>query len=335
MSQVSSILQKATRNKLDRLNIITYPTHERQNTPFEKVNANFFLWQGEGIKNWEDKYAPLPKNFILLNPKHGDKQIPDYITPDVVFSQNKMAHYPISRKIAQKYDIPLVNLEHCLPWPNISQQQFQQMFSMQGNVNVFISDYSRKKWGFDESNSVVIEHGVDSSLFSPPTEELKREGVMVCVNDYINRDWCCGYSIFQQITGHPNNPSFNYKIVGNTPGLSEPAKSVPDLVNHYNTSKVFLCTSTVSPISFALLEAMSCGLPVVAMATCAVPEIITHNHNGMISNNPEDLQKYCLELLEDEDKRKELGNNARKTIIERFSLEKFVNNWEKVFRSLV
>jgi glycosyltransferase involved in cell wall biosynthesis len=333
MSQIASILQRATRNKLDRLNVITYPTHERYQTSLANTNIDFYLWQGDGIKTWESKYAPLPFNHILLNPKYKENQIPDYITPDIIFSQNKLAHYSISAKLAQQYKIPLVNLEHCLPWSNITKQQFEQLHRMQGNVNVFITDYSRRKWGFDESNSVVIEHGLDTEVFKPKDID-KEYGVLVVCNDYINRSWCCGYNIFQQVTGHPN-PIFPYKVLGSTPGLSEAAKDVEDLVLHYNKSKVFLCTATISPISFALLEAMSCGLPVVAMATCAVPEIIKHGYNGMISTNPQDLQNYCKELLMDEDMRKELGKNARKTILERFSLAKFVNKWEHAFRSLI
>jgi glycosyltransferase involved in cell wall biosynthesis len=85
----------------------------------------------------------------------------------------------------------------------------------------------------------------------------------------------------------------------------------------------------------ALLEAMACGLPVVALSTCAVPEIITHAYNGMISEDPRDLQNYCRELLMDEGMRIELGNNARKTIEERFNLNRFTNQWEKVFRNLI
>lgn len=334
MSQVASILQRATRNKLDRLNIITFPTHERTQSHLANINANFFLWQGHGIKSWESKYAKLPKNHILLNPKYGENQLPDYIIPDISWSQNKLAHYSISANLAKRYKIPLINLEHCLPWTTITQKQFEQLYRMQGDINVFITDYSRRKWGYDDSNSIVIEHGLDTDLFQPISID-KEYDVLVVVNDYINRDWCCGYKEFCKITGHPNNIQFNYKVIGNTPGLSQPANGVHDLINYYNKSKIFLCTATISPISFALLEAMSCGLPVVALATCAVPEIITHNHNGMISQNPDDLQQFIKELLNDEDKRTELGKNARQTIIDRFNLPQYINKWEHVFRTLI
>ena len=68
------------------------------------------------------------------------------------------------------------------------------------------------------------------------------------------------------------------RIRGNRANLfypaSTPAESVADLVNEYCSSKVFLNTSTVSPIPTTLLEAMSCGSAVVSTATCMIPEII-------------------------------------------------------------
>lgn len=334
MNQISSILQKATRNKLDRLNIITYPTHERFQSNLSNINADFYLWQTHHSKKWITKYNELPKNHILLNQKFGENQLPDYITPDEIISQNKLAHYDTSIHLAKKYKIPLINVEHVLPWTNITNKQLKQLFMMQGDVNVFITKYNQSAWGYDDSNSVVIEHGINSDLFKPKQTD-KIYDVLIVVNDLINRDWCCGYSLFKEISGYPDNRYFDCKIVGDTPGLSQPAESTSDLIDIYNKSKVFLCTALVSPISMALLEAMSCGLPVVANASCAVPEIITHGYNGFISKNPEELRKYCVDLLNDEDMRKEVGNNARNTIKKRFSVDRFTSQWENVFRSLI
>jgi glycosyltransferase involved in cell wall biosynthesis len=332
MSQVSSILQRATRNKLDKLNILTYPTHERYASHLANINADFYLWQGEHTVKWNEKYAKIPKNHILLNPKHGDKQLPDYITPDIIFSQNKLAHYSISAKLAQKYKVPLVSLEHCFPWKGISPQQLQQLYNMQGNVNVFISDISRKNWGFNESNSVVIEHGIDYNLFKPQDTD-KTIDLLLVGNDIINRDILLGWTEFCYITGYPNSP-YKLKILGSNPGISEPASSINELVSYYNKSKIFICPAKNSPIPYSLIEAMSCGCACVCYKQGLVSDVIQHNVNGMISDNPDELKKYCVELLEDEDKRKELGENARKLVKTRFNLDRFTKDWTKVFRSL-
>lgn len=332
MNQISSILQKATRNKLDRLNIITFPTHERHASCMSNINADFFLFQGSGIKTWEDKYAKLPKNHVLLNPKFGNNQLPDYITPDISWSQNKLAHYAISVDIAKRYKIPLINLEHCLPWLGITQKQLEQLYKMQGDVNVFISDYSRRAWGYNETNSVVIEHGLDNNFFAPYNTD-KIYDTLAVANDFRNRNTLLGWDEYQYIIKSlPNN---NHKLVGSNPGYSLPANGTQELVQFYNQSKIFLCTAKISPIPFSLIESMSCGIPAVCYKQAMVSEAIKHGYNGMISDNVDELVKYTKQLLEDENMRKEIGNNARKTAIERFNLNRFTKEWEHVFRSLI
>lgn len=333
MSQVAGILQRATTNKLDRLNILTYPTHERYASHLAQTNCDYFLYQGEGIKTWESKYAKLPKNHTLLNPQHGENQLPDYITPHIVFSQNKLAHYSISAKLANKYRCPLVNLEHCLPWHSIQPKQLEQLYGMQGDINVFISDYSRRAWGYTEKNSVVVEHGIDANIFKP--QEVEKEwDILVVANDFVNRNDLLGWQEFCYITGYPNSP-YKIKIVGSNPGISEPASSVQELVSFYNKSKVFLCTAKHSPIPYSLIEAMSCGCACVCYEQAMVSETISHATNGMLSNDVHDLKNYCQELLMEEDMRLELGHNARNLAKTRFSLDRFISQWEQIFRSVI
>ena len=104
-----------------------------------------------------------------------------------------------------------------------------------------------------------------------------------------------------------------------------------ELVNEYASSQVYLNTTTVSPIPTSLLEAMACGCAVVTTATCMIPDVVKHGENGMISNNESELRSYIEELLSNEDLRNELGKNARQTIVEQFSEESFLKNWNRIF----
>ena len=94
---------------------------------------------------------------------------------------------------------------------------------------------------------------------------------------------------------------------------------------------MYLNTTTVSPIPTSLLEAMACGCAVVTTATCMIPDIVKHGENGMISNDEKELRSYIEQLLEDEDLRNKLGENARQTVIEQFSEESFISNWNRIF----
>ena len=77
---------------------------------------------------------------------------------------------------------------------------------------------------------------------------------------------------------------------------------------------------------------MSCGCAVVSTATCMIPEIIENGVNGFISNDHEELKQYFVDLLNDEGLAKEIGNNARKTITEKYSASKFVDRWNEILK---
>jgi glycosyltransferase involved in cell wall biosynthesis len=59
-----------------------------------------------------------------------------------------------------------------------------------------------------------------------------------------------------------------------------------------------------------------------------IPEIVENGVNGFISNDEEELKQYLVDLLNDEELAKKLGENARKTIVENFSQEEFIRKWD-------
>ena len=76
---------------------------------------------------------------------------------------------------------------------------------------------------------------------------------------------------------------------------------------------------------------MSCGCAIVTTSTCEIPRIIENGVNGFISNDESELSSYCKQLLSDPDLAKKMGMAARETIKEKFSQERFVNEWNTIF----
>jgi len=331
---VQTILRNATRDVNGPLNILTFPTHERYQTNLAKTGHFFYLWQAEGIKPWVRSYAELPQNTVLLNAEKGAAQIPENIDIDIVLSQNKFGQFEIASQIAEQIAAPLVSIEHTLPMQEWSEAQLKQMHQMRGDINIFISDYSRDRWGWSSNDAMVLHHGIDTELFSIDESVKREKRVLSVVNDWINRDWCCGYRLWEQITGYPES-TLPLHVIGDTPGLSSAAPSTEALIEQYRKSSVFLNTSLISPVPTSLLEAMACGCAVVTTATCMIPEIIQNGQNGYMSNNPEELRSFVDKLIEDDELAKEIGENARRTILENFSIEKFVEQWKNVFYECV
>lgn len=326
-SAIGSILRAATRGQGRPLNIITFPTHEAYETSLCLTGHNFYAIRANGIKDWNRKYRPLPANYTLLNPARGNNQLPPELDFDLVLSQNKFGQFQIAQKISRQLHLPLISLEHTLPHPSWGAAQRQGLRQMSGHIDVFISDFSRQAWGF-EGAADVIHHGIDTETFKPNAMTVKKKGhVLSVVNDFVNRDWCCGFKLWEEVT-----KDLPFQLLGDTPGMSKPAASVAELVREYRKAAVFLNTSLISPVPTALLEAMSCGCAVVSSATCMIPDIIEDGVNGYLSNDPAVLRERVQALLEKPDLAQRLGVAARKTIEEKFSLASFINNWNATFQ---
>lgn len=333
---LSNIIRSATRKNGDRLNIITFPTHERYQSNMADVNANFWMINHAEIKKWNYSYAEMPKNHFMLNETEDVLLFPNDLIFDGVLSQSKYGQYDIAKKISSFLHIPLICLEHTCRvnskenYGNLGDINKNGFYDIdrwcdknqykKGNANIFISEYSVKSWGFEDEH-IVIHHGIDTSLFS--NKNIKRKNnILSIVNDWKNRNVECGYYLWQEIT-----KGLNVKVLGSNPGLSEPAKNVYELVDAYNQSRIFLNTAIFSPIPTVLLEAMACGCCVVSTNCGMVGEIIENGVNGFISNDADEIKNYLNICSNDEDLCKRIGYNARKTILEKFNLSKFIKKW--------
>jgi len=267
-----SVIRRALRKENSTLNVLTAPTHEAYQSNFSSMPHTFYMWQSKGIKDWKTTYRPLPKNHVLLNPALGESQIPNHLSFDLVLSQNKFGQFQILSQFARKYHLPLISLEHTLPMSQWSSEDLKRLKNMSGNVNVFISEDSRRRWGWGDREALVVRHGLDTNFWCSVDENQNRKPVLLSVcNDWINRNEPCGFQWWQRATHDlPRKP------VGDTPGLSQPAKSVLELRELYRQHAIFVNTSQVSPIPMSLLEAAACGCALVSTNNCMIPEIFTH-----------------------------------------------------------
>lgn len=331
---IKSILRQATRKENDKLNIISFPTHERYQSNLASCNAEFYLWHGNGIKKWDHRFGPLPSNHHLLPHFDGNQNsidilqtLPMYVDFDLILSQSKAGQYQVAANLAKLLHVGLVNIEHTLPTPQwkANPSVLNKIKQMKGDINLFISEYSMGEWGWTEKEAEVIYHGIDTEIFKPLNLPRKQH-VLSVVNDWVNRDWCCGFRLWQASTqGLP------VRTVGDTPGLSLPASSLEDLVNEYNSSQVFINTSLISPIPTSLLEAAACGCAIISTNNCAIPELIKHGENGFLANDPAEINYYAKELLLHPDLCIEFGMKARQSVLEKFNKETFVKKWDQIF----
>ncbi|MGC9611189.1 MAG: glycosyltransferase family 4 protein [Minisyncoccia bacterium] len=100
-----------------------------------------------------------------------------------------------------------------------------------------------------------------------------------------------------------------------------------DLRKEIAQYRLYFNPTAVSSMPMAMLEAMSIGLPVVSTKTMELPNIIKNGVNGFISNNPNVLASKINLLLKDKKLAEKLGRAAQKTIRNKFSMKRFVRQW--------
>lgn len=110
-----------------------------------------------------------------------------------------------------------------------------------------------------------------------------------------------------------------------------------DMPEIYSLADIFVLPSPHENCSVSLLEAMSCERTVVAANAGGNSEIIQPHHNGMLftSQNSKELAEIIVQLIEDSNLRKKLGLEARKTVIEKFSVRKMAAETVKVYEKIV
>jgi glycosyltransferase involved in cell wall biosynthesis len=109
------------------------------------------------------------------------------------------------------------------------------------------------------------------------------------------------------------------------------------LVKLYQNTTLFVLPSYHEGLPTALLEAMSCGLPVLATDVRGNRDIISAGENGILvpPRAPRKMAEATSMLLEDEKLRKILSKNARKTIERNYTWDVVSNKILRCYDSLV
>lgn len=100
-------------------------------------------------------------------------------------------------------------------------------------------------------------------------------------------------------------------------------------------STVALHTATREGFGLVISEALYKMVPVVARPVGGIKIQISHGKNGYLAWNVEDLAEFVRKLIEDEELRKTMGENGRKTVIEKFIITVNLANYIKLFNEVL
>ena len=112
--------------------------------------------------------------------------------------------------------------------------------------------------------------------------------------------------------------------------VEKPEDIIPEL-------DVVVLPSEHEALGTALLEAQSCGIPVIGSDVGGIAECVVHGKTGLLfeKDNKEDLRNKILYLKNNPEIRKKMGEEARKFIEQKFSLEVMVEKTEQLYMKLM
>ena len=87
-------------------------------------------------------------------------------------------------------------------------------------------------------------------------------------------------------------------------------------------------------LGLAIVEAMLVGLPIVGLATTELVTVIRDGESGFLDTSPDALVPRMQALLRDPDLARALGERARQVALERFSIGRFVADWQRALRAV-
>jgi glycosyltransferase involved in cell wall biosynthesis len=107
-----------------------------------------------------------------------------------------------------------------------------------------------------------------------------------------------------------------------------------DLVREYSKAALAICPSLYEGFGLPAAEAMACGVPVVAFAAGALPEVVGDDGEAgclVPCYDAEAMARAIVELLDDPERRARMGEAGRQRVLRLFSWERAARETVRVY----
>lgn len=309
---------------MKRLKILIWHIHGSYLNTLARIDHDWYLPVKSGRP---EGYGGRGRTFVL----------PDYVCEvpaelvrdlklDLVIYQTPKNYFEDAFEILSPEQrlLPKIYLEHNTPKP--SAVDTHHPIDDPNVLLVHVTHYNQLMWDNGRTPTMVIEHSVaiDPSIrYSGHLEQ----GIAI-INGMQMRPRIAGHDIFLQA-----RQTVPLQAVGmeteHFGGFGDvPYRDLHRLVADY---RFLFSPIRYTSLPLAVIEAMTIGMPVVALATTELPAVIENGETGYVSCNINELIKNMRSLLADRGEAYRLGTNARALARERFGLDRFIRDWNRAF----
>ncbi len=309
---------------MQRLNILIWHIHGSYLNTLARIEANWYLPIKPGRPEGYGGRGPtfdLP-DYVREVPA---EQVRD-LKLDLIIYQTPKNYFEDQFEILSEEQrrLPSIYLEHNTPKPGAVDTR--HLIDDPNVLLVHVTHYNRLMWDNGKTPTMVIEHSVAIDPQLAYSGEVER-GITV-VNGMQKRPRIAGYDLFLHA-----RQSVPLDVVGMETeafgGLGDvPYRELHSLVAQY---RFLFSPIRYTSLPLAVIEAMTIGMPVVALATTELPTVIENGITGYLSCDVEKLIEAMHFLLDNAEEARRIGANARTVARERFGLARFIRDWQTAF----
>jgi hypothetical protein len=196
-----------------------------------------------------------------------------------------------------------------------------------GTLLVHVTPFNALMWDSGRTPVRVIEHGVTIPPGVRYSGELERG--LTITNHLARRGRRMGADLFAALRSELplDLLGMGAAEMGGLGEIDHPA--LPAFAARY---RFLFSPVRYSSLSLSTLEAMMSGMPVVALATTEMATVIEHGVSGYAVTDARQLGACMRALLEDPGLAHSLGERARRTALDRFSIDRFSADWDAALR---
>jgi glycosyltransferase involved in cell wall biosynthesis len=223
-------------------------------------------------------------------------------------------------------DLPAVYVEHNAPQGQINAMRHPLADRPELTI-VHVTHFNDLFWDCADTPTRVIEHGVVDPGYRY-TGELER--CAVAINEPVRRARVTGTDLLARFERAAPLDLFGIGA-GQLGGVEDP----PQALAHAQMARrrLYLHPIRWTSLGLTLIEAMHLGMPVVGLATTEAPDAVPAGA-GLLSTNVDRLCAEIRRLMHDADEARERGLRARRAALERFSLQRFLDDWDALLAEL-
>jgi glycosyltransferase involved in cell wall biosynthesis len=113
-------------------------------------------------------------------------------------------------------------------------------------------------------------------------------------------------------------------------------KMITHLEEEISKAAIMVYVTNSEGLGSGALLAMSAGVPVIASRVGGLPEVIRDGENGLLVDNDQAAILAAIRRLVDHpDEARQIGDAARRTVMERFTVERMVAGTLEAYRSVL